>query len=120
MKFIVACFTLMFLLLVSIQAFTQKDALKNPTIISVVLTTPKNVLIGFSNGQKMYIDFYGETIFRVFMDPGGAKPHNPIANPPAQILVDNPSKQLSALSKLEVGNQLTVANKSLSILFDKI
>ncbi len=40
--------------------------------------------------QPLLVDFYGPNVFRLFTDPKGGEPRNPEANPPAQILVDNP------------------------------
>ncbi len=48
--------------------------------------------VTIEGGKEMYIDFYGENIFRLFEDPNGGQMHAPKAEPEAQILVDNPRK----------------------------
>lgn len=43
----------------------------------------------------MYLDFYGPHIFRVFYDPEGGIIRDPKAEPPAEILVQNPRREVS-------------------------
>ena len=46
------------------------------------------------NGQMLYVDFYGPNIFRLFQDPNGGILRDPQARPEAQILVDNPRRDV--------------------------
>lgn len=54
--------------------------------------------VRYQNGQVLTIDFYGENIFRLFQDNKGGKVRNPQAQPPAQILVDNPRKSVEHIN----------------------
>lgn len=54
--------------------------------------------VRYQNGQVLTIDFYGENIFRLFQDNKGGKMRNPQAQPPAQILVDNPRKSVEHIN----------------------
>ena len=46
------------------------------------------------NGQMLYVDFYGPNIFRLFQDPKGGILRDPQARPEAQILVDDPRREV--------------------------
>lgn len=61
------------------------------TIRKINSTTAEVVL---DNGQSLYLDFYGENIFRIFQDPKGGIIRDPEAMPPARILVDQPRKDV--------------------------
>ena len=52
---------------------------------------PSTVEVLYANGKTLTIDFYDNNIFRLFKDDNGGVLRDPIADPPAQILVDNPS-----------------------------
>ena len=54
--------------------------------------------VRYQNGQVLTIDFYGENIFRLFQDNKGGKVRNPQAQPPAQILVNNPRKSVEHIN----------------------
>ena len=43
----------------------------------------------------MFLDFYGQNIFRVFQDPNGGIVREPQAKPEAQILVAQPRRDVS-------------------------
>lgn len=63
-----------------------------------VQLNPQTVEVKFgADQQPLLIDFYGPNVFRLFADPQGGIPRNPDANPPAQILVNNPRKQSGAI-----------------------
>ena len=87
----------------AVNATTTKQL--NPAAIEVKLGADR---------QPLLVDFYGPNVFRLFTDPQGGEPRNPEANPPAQILVDNP--------RTDAGN-VTVDNRadgSVSISTDSI
>ena len=46
---------------------------------------------------RLVLDFYGKDIVRIFYDPNGGNLRNPEANPPAQILVDNPRRNVGEM-----------------------
>ncbi|MGM9674446.1 MAG: TIM-barrel domain-containing protein, partial [Bacteroidaceae bacterium] len=62
------------------------------------------VQVNLPEGQRMYLDFYGPSIIRVFQDPQGGIIRDPEARPEARILADNPRKAVGTL-KVE-GNVL--------------
>lgn len=53
--------------------------------------------VTLDGGQCMYVDFYGPHTFRVFQDPNGGIIRDPQASPEAQILVDNPRRDVGEL-----------------------
>lgn len=65
------------------------------------------------NGQQRIIEFYGPQIFRVFQDPQGGQLRNPQANPPAQILVDQPHRTLKECSMNMAGDLATIQTESI-------
>ena len=65
------------------------------------------------NDQTLYVDFYGPHIFRLFQDPQGGIIRNPEANPPAQILVDNPRRAVKGI-KVE-GNTISVSDLLITV-----
>ena len=79
---------------------TPPYAISAPESVGAVsdakLLNPTTVELTLANGQRMYIDFYGENIFRLFQDPAGGPIRNPQATPPADILVKNPRLPLSS------------------------
>lgn len=72
-----------------------------------------------ADGLRMVVECYGETVFRLFLDPQGGILRDPEADPEAQILVDNPRKPFGKLQAEEVGSTVTVATESVSLAFDK-
>ena len=61
----------------------------------VTLLNRHTVQVQLKSGQMMYLDFYGNNIFRLFQDPAGGELRDPAAQPAAQILVDNPRREVS-------------------------
>ena len=59
----------------------------NPTTVEVT-----------QNSQTLTLDFYGPNIVRLFLDPQGGIVRNPVATPPAQILVDQPRRDVGGLT----------------------
>ena len=60
----------------------------------LVQTNPTTVELRLSDNQKVTLDFYGENIFRMFQDNSGGPLRNPVASPEAEILVNNPRKEV--------------------------
>ena len=50
------------------------------------------------DGQILTLDFYGPNIVRLFLDPQGGIVRNPVAEPPAQILVNQPRRAVGDLT----------------------
>lgn len=77
------------------------------------------VEVSFSNNQKMLLDFYGDHIFRLFQDNSGEGMRAPKAEPEAQILVDNPRKEVSSLIIEDQQNDLVISTEKITIIFNK-
>lgn len=82
------------LLALSILLTTVTDA---QSADSIRLINPTTAEIRLPDNRRMFVDFYGEDIFRIFLDPSGDILRDPQAIPPAQILTDNPRKGVSRL-----------------------
>jgi len=80
---------------------------------------PTTVEVTFSNSQKMFVDFYGDNIFRLFSDPTGGSMRDPEARPAAQILVDNPRKPVSALSVKDDNGTVAITTGNTQVAFNK-
>ncbi len=68
-----------------LQTMAQSVSLLNPTTAQVVLP----------DGQRLYLDFYGPNIVRLFQDPQGGILRDPAAKPEAEILVQNPRRSVT-------------------------
>ncbi|WP_316831741.1 TIM-barrel domain-containing protein [Pedobacter aquatilis] len=102
----------------------QEKAVKENPIDSIEVLNAKKVnhttvALSISNKGRMFIDFYGDNIFRLFLDPKGGMMHNPEAKPSASILVENPRMPISTLNLSEENNQLFLSTEKITILIDK-
>lgn len=87
---------------------------------SAKLLNPTTVELSLKDGQKMYVDFYGENIFRIFQDPEGCPVRNPEATPPADILVANPRKALTASPVISQGaSSIDITTPDVRVSFAK-
>ena len=64
-------------------------------------------------------DFYGDNIVRVFQDPQGGEMRDPVATPEAQILVDNPRRDVTGLTVKEKGNLTVMTTPRIKVVVDK-
>jgi hypothetical protein len=92
----------MIFMIASFQAIAQMPSDRAVTattdssyIISAKKIDPTKVELRLSNNRHMLIDFYGENIFRLFCDEFDSSLRNPQAQPPAQILINNPRKPVA-------------------------
>ncbi|MDL2247179.1 discoidin domain-containing protein [Bacteroides sp. OttesenSCG-928-J23] len=88
-------------------------------IVAAKQINPTTVDILLSDNWRMTIDFYGENIFRVFQDNSGGIIRHPEAKPEAQILVDNPRKELSKLEISQDSKTVTLATAAIAIELSK-
>ncbi len=95
---------------------TQIDTVR---IISAEKLNTTTVEIRLSNQQKMLLDFYGDNIFRWLYDKTGSTFHDPEAQPPAKILVDNPRNPVSILQLNDNGNKIIISTNKINIELDK-
>lgn len=79
---------------------------------------PAAVEVKFDNDStSLLVDFYGPNIFRLFQDPNGGIARNPKANPPAQILVDQPRKAVGAVTVTPVAGGVAVSTDRVKLEF---
>ena len=84
----------------STSAYAKTTASSTP-IKAVTRLNPTTAEILFENGQRMTVDFYGNYIFRLFLDPNGGFIREPEASPEAHILVQNPRRTVEDMAILE-------------------
>lgn len=89
------------------------------TIVGVKQINPTTVEVLFSDNQRVTYDFYGENIFRMFQDVNGGILRDPEAKPEAQILVDNPKRNLSPLTLKEDNNTISISTNKIRLELDK-
>lgn len=94
------------LLLLVVAGITTASAQK------VTLLNRHTVQVQLKSGQLMYIDFYGDNIFRLFQDPNGGELRDPAARPAAQILVNNPRRGVELSLQ---GNKVQTSSISLTV-----
>ena len=71
--------------------------------------------VTLDGGGIMYVDFYAPHIFRVFQDPNGGIIRDPQASPEAQILVNNPRKEVGEVTLDESTGILTTKEISVKV-----
>lgn len=69
--------------------------------------------------QKIIVDFYGNDIFRLYLDPAGRAPHNPEATPSADILVDKPRRAVKNLDLKGDRDKFTLTTPNVTVIFDR-
>lgn len=67
----------------------------------------------------MTLDFYGESIFRLFQDNAGGILRDPQAEPEARILVPQPRQTVCQLTIDRSSQQASVATRRVLVTFDK-
>ncbi|MES2773225.1 MAG: TIM-barrel domain-containing protein [Bacteroidota bacterium] len=90
-----------------------------PVITSVTKINPTTVELKFSNQQHLLFDFYSDHIFRMLYDSAGNSFRDPLASPPAKILVDNPRKPVPGIKVADVQNKVTISTGKITVDFDK-
>ncbi|MBE7172669.1 MAG: DUF5110 domain-containing protein [Williamsia sp.] len=95
---------------------SQPDTVKITGAQKVNATT---VEIQLSNRQHMLLDFYGDNIFRLFYDKSGSALHDPEAEPPARILVNNARQPVSKLNLSSRGNEVTISTGKINVVLEK-
>ena len=78
-----------------------------------------SVEVLLSDNKKILIDFYGENIFRLFLDPTGGEVRNPEAIPPAQILVDQPRKKVKEITVNNLPQTVSISTSKIKIEVEK-
>lgn len=94
-------------------------AAEQTSITGVTRLNPTTVELTLSNGKRVAVDFYGENIFRLFRDDSGGIIRNPVASPPADILVKNPRKHTGNIEVAESDGKVTVSTPKIAVEWNK-
>ncbi|MDY3090766.1 MAG: glycoside hydrolase family 31 protein [Porphyromonas sp.] len=92
------------------QAVEQRS--ERAAVSQVKQLNPTTYEVYFSDGRILTIDFYTNDIIRLFLDPQGGVVRAPKASPEAQILVDNPRKQIAPIEREETKTQVRLRSAS--------
>ncbi|MBO5865089.1 MAG: DUF5110 domain-containing protein [Bacteroidaceae bacterium] len=106
----------------SAQAFASNDNQQTTRVVAVEKINSTTVELRLSDDQRVTLDFYGDNIFRMFRDVKGGIVRNPRpmqGSPEAQILVDNPRKELSSLTVKEAHNSFTISTAKIQVSVSK-
>ncbi|TXI99181.1 MAG: DUF5110 domain-containing protein [Chryseobacterium cucumeris] len=107
------------ILLLSSFLFFSIGKTKAQNIENVSKKGETSVEVLLSGNKKMVIDFYGENIFRLFLDPKGGEIRNPEAVPPAQILADQPRKKIKGIAINNLSQTVSVSTNKIKIEIEK-
>ena len=105
------------------QTFASNDGEERVSVVEVAQINPTTVELRLTNGQHLTLDFYGENIFRMFQDNNGGivRDPQPMAGyPDAQILVDNPRREVSCLAINESEDYYTISTAKIEVTVCKI
>lgn len=80
---------------------------------------PTTVELSLADGKRLTVDFYGENIFRLFRDDEGGILRNPVAEPPAEILVKQPRRNPGKLDVSEDAGTVSVATPQIRLSWNK-
>lgn len=81
----------------------------NPTAVEILLL----------NGKRLTVDFYADNVFRLFRDDNGGIVRDPVATPPAQILVNSPRRSVGAIDMADGGGFITVTSPAVKLVWNK-
>jgi alpha-glucosidase (family GH31 glycosyl hydrolase) len=110
---------LIFILLL-ITVFSLAQSKKDPPkIINAKTVNPTTIEMLLDNNRHMIIDFYGENIFRLFIDSTAKQLRDPEAKPAARILVSQPRKKVETVTLTDKDGQVSVTTQKIKISFDK-
>ncbi|MGV4600732.1 TIM-barrel domain-containing protein [Ornithobacterium rhinotracheale] len=98
---------------------TSELGVKSSPIVGAKKLNATTVEIILQNQQKILLDFYGNNIFRYFLDPSGNSFRKPQAKPEAEILIPNARKKVQNLSLNESGSNITIDTDVIAVVFDK-
>ncbi|KUY30009.1 TIM-barrel domain-containing protein [Elizabethkingia ursingii] len=103
----------------TVAAKVENVAQQQLKIVDAKKINATTIEITFSNQQKALLDFYGDSIFRLFQDNSGKGMRDPEAKPEAKILVNNPRKAVTKLNIAQDNNQLSITTDKVQVVFDK-
>ncbi|MDF2189850.1 TIM-barrel domain-containing protein [Paraflavitalea sp. CAU 1676] len=97
----------------------SKAPINTAKIVSAKKVNSTTVEITYSNRSHMLLDFYGDNIFRLLYDSIGKEFRDPAATPAANILVENPRKQVTALNISDKGTKMIITSAKITVQLDK-
>ncbi len=98
---------------------TKPATQQNEPITSAKKVNSTTIELSLADNHRMLIDFYGNSIFRVFQDNSGGMVRDPESKPEAKILVDTPRRPVSTLNLNDENGFITITTGSVSVQFDK-
>ena len=99
------------------QVLASNDG-QQVAVVAVEQINPTTVELCLGDGQRVTLDFYGENIFRMFRDANGGIVRDPQpmkGYPDAQILVDNPRKDVEELTVKEGEKTFTITTGKVEV-----
>ena len=100
------------------QVLASNDGEQPTSVVAVEQINPTTVELCLSNAERVTIDFYGDNIFRMFRDIDDSCVRDPKpmkGYPEAQILVDNPRKEVSSLTVNEGDKVYTISTGKIEV-----
>ena len=104
---------------VTARLLQEANQQQTVSLKSASMINPTTAEIIFSDQTRLYADFYGENIFRLFKDNSGKIIRDPQAKPEAQILVDSPRKAVGEITLKDEGGKITLTTSKIKVVFDK-
>ena len=101
------------------QAVTTSSTPQAASIARAKLINPTTVQVDYSDGHILYIDFYGDNIFRLFRDDSGGIIRDPEATPPAKILVSSARRATLGVKVREDNSNVVIETPKVEIVFQK-
>ena len=99
------------------QVLASNDG-QQVAVVAVEQINPTTVELCLGDGQRVTLDFYGENIFRMFRDANGGIVRDPQpmkGYPDAQILVNNPRKDVEELTVKEGEKTFTISTAKVEV-----
>lgn len=83
------------------------------------MINPAAAEIVFADSTRMTLDFYGDNIFRMFMDIKGGIIRDPEAKPEARILADSPRRDAGRIALTDNSTETAISTRSIRVVFDR-
>lgn len=102
-----------------VPMFAESLATPSVGVAGATQINPTTVEVALTNGNRLTVDFYGENVFRLFRDDEGGILRNPVATPPANILVNNPRRPAGKIDITDNGSTIDIATKAVNLSLNK-
>ena len=86
-------------------------------VTGITPLNPTTVEVHLADSRRLTLDFYGENIFRLFHDPAGGILRDPEAKPEAQILADNPRRDVAPMVIDNGADAVSVSTSAVKVSF---